>query len=381
LTVFERARIVQVCCTGSQTGDIVARRLLESFGAFPSSAWCESLAEDLQGAIKVRMASGFMDQRGAREFVELLDPETEVEVLLGLSGCSGPEVILELQKRERTDVKASLVAGFHWKSASIQKEDNRVLYLGSANFTRKGLSGSGEVMLRIGGSALTSGLWDTFQTDYDAFFEPGTTVSGDKLIEILSKVEASFDKAWAGQVQFEREVEEVLAQYQTRQALNTGRIWFVLWDYQFTAVENEVIERKMGPCPLDAWSRGEISATESEIWVRKPGKALEQAQETAGGGIRVGDVVLAYDREDTQFVLGLVGRRERVMLGSRPVWLVDLNHLATPVTSRDNSREYDSIRRILGPTVRQYECSLTVGLYQQVLKTLQSSGLMVRTGP
>jgi hypothetical protein len=136
----------------------VSRRSLEIFGDFPTSDWNESFFSDAEGATRVRIASGFTNLRGARDLVELLSPSTAVDFLLGLNGCEGPDVVRQLEKHPLINVRGSRVPGFHWKAASVEASSGRSLYVGSANFTRKGLQGAGEIMVRFAGKILDTSV-------------------------------------------------------------------------------------------------------------------------------------------------------------------------------------------------------------------------------
>jgi hypothetical protein len=336
----------------------VPRRNLESFGSFPTSIWANAFEDDLAGAKKVRIGTGFIDRNGARAFVEAFDPETSVEVLVGIAGCSGPEVIEELQQRPGTLVRGSVVLAFHWKVALIESTAGPVLYVGSANFTRKGLSGEGEIMLRIAGSALTSGLWDSIQSDFDAYFAEGTTLSGNQLIEVLARVENKFDAARGAQADFEEEIERILAEARTEKAVSAGRIWMVVWDDSFSDAESAIIDRSLGVCPSNAWTRGEVT-----------GRVVR--------GLEVGDIVLGYQRDGTYFVLGQVGRYGRVALGRNyEVWIAYLEHVVDLIESAEHPKAYQAIRKVLPAELRRDGGPISRELYQQVLAALRQEGLL-----
>lgn len=91
------------------------RRTVESFGSFPASSWADAFEEELAEATRVRLASGFMDRRGAEKLVETLKlaaPNAHVDVLLGLAGVFGPDVIDVLESHPRVVVRASRLSAF-----------------------------------------------------------------------------------------------------------------------------------------------------------------------------------------------------------------------------------------------------------------------------
>ncbi len=339
----------------------MARRLIEVFGSFPTSNWGESFASDLVDAQHLRIASGFTNLRGARGLVEELNADTRVDFLLGLPGCEGPDVVRELRKHPVIDVRGSLVVDFHWKVVSIVSSSGRVLYLGSANLTSKGMSGSGEIMLRLTGSVLEGPLWDTIQADFDAYFAHGTTLSGDELLRTLELVERAGDSARGAQADLETAIEEVVNESKARAALDPRRAWFILWDDTFTPAEQRTISRTMGDLPSEAWTRGEV-------------------QELYADRIKVGDVVLGYSRDDTEFILGVVGRLDLVWLTrNRSVWIADLQRLAPPIDGQEHPEEYAAIRKAMSGSLTR-DGVIAADMYTSVIHILRKSGLfMTRT--
>ena len=283
----------------------------------------------------MRIASGFMDQRGARDLVQCFAEGTHVEVLLGLLGCSGPEVIDELQKRTGVVVRASRVIDFHWKLASIESELARVVFLGSANFTRKGMSGRGETMLRITGSALASGCWETIQADFDDYFSEHKTWTATDAKALLARMETLGDQARSAQADFQVAFENVLAKANTEVLPPDQRIWYVMWNEDLTPREVALAERAMGPSPPEStWTRGEVEGAE--------------------GRMQPNDIVLGYARDETWFVLGRVGKLCSVGLGRDGEHLfADLEHLSHRLVrvrlsgddvSVENAAAYDCLR-------------------------------------
>jgi hypothetical protein len=344
---------------------LVRRRLLESFGSFHESAWLEAFAEDVRGAQRVRIASGFMDQRGARDLMQRLDDGTHVEVLLGLQGCSGPEVIDELQKRPDVIARGSRVVDFHWKVACIESEAGRVIFLGSANFTRKGLSGRGEIMLRLAGSALESGCWDAIQADFDDYFSEYKTWPASDMKELLGRVEALGDKARDAQADFQVALEKAIAEMNAGTLPPDERVWLVIWNCDFTPRQAALANRAMGPIPSEAaWTRGEVSGVNERM--------------------KLGNIMLGYSRDATWFVLGRVAKLCKVDTGGPNGFLVaDLEHRSRRVTrvqlsgdteSTENPAVYEGIRAAIRGQEDGTLMSLDVS--SKVLAVLRGSGLL-----
>jgi hypothetical protein len=330
------------------------RRSIEIQTDFPSSAWSDSFLEDAEEASRIRIASGFTDLRGARQLMDALSPSTAIDFLLGLSGCEGPDVVRELQKHPTINVRGSRVPEFHWKAASVESPSGRALYVGSANFTRKGLSGAGEIMVRLAGKALDVSAWDSFQESFDSFFFEGATFAGDALLRVLERVEAAADEARGAQADLDDLVKRAVDDLNIVDVADVSA-WFILWDERFTAAETRIIERALGPWPSEAWTRG-------------------QCPDIVAPRVRVGDVALAYDREDTAFVLGRVGRLESVDFGrGRTAWITDINHLADRVESRERPAAYASIRKILGPMALSEGGRILPPDYRNVLAAVRSS--------
>jgi hypothetical protein len=339
------------------------RRNLESFGSFPASSWSGAFQDDLKGATSVRIASGFLDLAGANRLVEALDAETSVELLLCVAGCSGPEVVEALLKRPETVVRGSKVVEFHWKTAMIEAEAGPVLYVGSANFTSKGLSGRGELMLRLAGNTLTASLWDTVTADFESYFATGTTLSSDQLIEVLGRVEALGDDARTAQVNFEDAIEQVLGSARSAKAAAASRVWVAVWDDEFTRAQIAIIERVLGASPPSNWTRGEVSG-----WV--------------GGVIRTDDIVIGYQRSETSFIVGRVGKSGKVTFGrGDEVWIADIEHVSRLVESAEHPRVYEALRTILPSQLRRDGGALPVDLYQKVLAVLKRDGLLLAPPP
>jgi hypothetical protein len=346
----------------------VRRRLLESFGSFPDSSWFEAFAEDVRGARNVRIASGFMDLRGARDLLEHLDPTTHVDVLLALAGCSGPEVIEELQKRSDLEVRGSRNIEFHWKLVSIESKLDRVIFLGSANLTHKGISGRGEIMLRMTGSVLDSGCWDAIQGEFAEYFAKDKTLTASQMRSILARVDVQGDEARNAKAKFEEAIEQVLDEENTATALATERIWLVVWDSDLTPRELALTERVMGPSrPESKWIRGEMEA------------CGEQVQE--------GAVVLCFCRDESRYLLGRVGQLRKVPFGRRGELLfADLEYLCLPLvrvrlggdtTSTENPPAYDGIALAIGGQEDGFRMPRRAS--QRVLAVLKEFGLLLST--
>jgi len=340
--------------------------MLESFGSFPESSWFHTFTEDVRKARRVRIASGFMDQRGARDLLHCLSAESHVEILLGLLGCSGPEVIDELRKRAGVVVRASRVADFHWKLACIEGERAQVVFVGSANFTQKGISGRGEAMLRITGSALGSECWDQVMSDFDDYFSEHKTWSADAAKAFLESVEPIGDRARNAQADFQTELEGVLAKANADAVAPDQRIWLVVWHDDMTDREAAVAERAMGPVPSEStWTRGEV--------------------EGAGGRMKPNDIVLGYSRDETWFFLGRVGKLCTVEMGRDDArQLADLEHLSRRVVrvrlggddlSAEDPAAYDALRE----AIRGQEDGdlMSAGVSKLVWANLKQSGLLL----
>jgi hypothetical protein len=345
------------------------RRLLESFGSFPESSWFQAFAEDVREARRVRIASGFMDQRGARDLVECLPGEAHTEILLGLLGCSGPEVVDELQKCAGVVVRASRVIDFHWKVACIEGERAPVVFVGSANFTRKGMSGRGETMLRITGSALASGCWDQMVSDFDDYFSEHKTRSADAAKALLASMEAMGDQARRMLADFQVAFESVLAKANTDALAPDQRIWLVVWNADLTPREAALAARVMGPSPPDStWTRGEVQGEEGRVKRVNPS-----------------DIVLGYSRDATWFVLGRVGKLCSVnMAPDDERQVADLEHLSrrlvrVRLSGDDDSAEDPAAYDALRATIRGQEDGelLSAAVSRTLWAHLKQSGLLL----
>jgi hypothetical protein len=333
-------------------------RSIEVFGAFPSSVWSVPLVRDLGTAEEVRIATGFSSLRAARTLLDVLSPTGRVQFLLGLAGCEGPDVVRALQKHPQLEVRGSLVADFHWKAVSIEANSFRALYVGSANFTSKGLSGSGELMVRLTGSALGAGTWDNFQAHFDAFFAAGTTVQGDRLIAALEAIESAGDAARGAQADLENAVEKVANDAKAAAAAEAQRVWFIQWAAQFTKEEDARIDAMLGVCPSDAWTRGEVQPEDARR-------------------VRVGDLVLGYDRHNTSmFILGEVGRLEHVAFArGEGAWIADLHQVVPAITGEMRPALHRAMRKVLADVIG-VDRLLTPAQFSKVVELLQGEGLL-----
>ncbi|MFI5298062.1 MAG: phospholipase D family protein [Polyangiales bacterium] len=315
----------------------------------------------------MRIASGFMDLRGVRELLARLQPETRVEVLLGLAGCSGPEVVKELCKRENIVVRASRVVAFHWKLACIESDAGRSIYIGSANFTRKGMSGMGEIMLRMSGSALGSGCWESIHRDFDEYFSPDKTLDAAQATDVLATVEGSADEARGAQADFEAAIEQVLAKASTHSVLAVNRMWLVTWHRDLTPRETALTTRAMGaPRSESLWTRGEVDGSKDRM--------------------QQDDIALCYSRDATWFVLGRVGKLCEVDMGRGERSLfADLEHFSQRIVrvrlsgdtqSAENAAAYDRVRA----TIHGLEDGLmSSDASHKIVAILRESGLLLAT--
>jgi len=264
------------------------------YGEFPVSSWSKDLYQDLVEATRVRLATGFLDSEGTRELAAKVPKTAEIDVLFAIPGCTCLDV-QQLLSGAKARVRGSRNPYFHWKLVLIEKGSQRIVWLGSANLTGKGLGGSGELMARLEGNSLGEKAWKEFVTSFDVAFQPGCTYEGEALRQALlaqppfAQAQADADDAARGATGDWMQAEL------TKAAWKAERGWLAVWHRDLSERESREVERQLGPLPM-GWDSGTLA-------------------ETKNPGIKVGDMMFVQAEYADEYVFGRVAVLSPVRLG------------------------------------------------------------------
>jgi hypothetical protein len=319
-------------------------------GEFSVSTWGGAFEQDCEQASRIRIASGFMDVRGARTLAAALPADAKVSLLVGVPGCSGPDVVTLFEPLPNVTVRGSRVPEFHWKVALLEGS-NRVAYVGSANFTNKGLGGRGELMVRLSGKTLDDRTWGTLVSAFEEDFQEGMCLSGAELTSTLERLEDLRDTHVRSEAVLFDGMRSVSSERLAERARASTRGWFVVWHAHFTEEQTREVERQLGPCPDDEWARGMLS-TNTE------------------GFVGVDEVVLAYDEQAHEYLLGQVRRVATAELAREVVTIVDLELVRPVLSAAEDLTTFKALRAEVLGLERFDGGRLTVDALRRILNLL-----------
>jgi hypothetical protein len=327
-------------------------------------SWFNQFSDDLRESTQAWIGTGYFDKKAAEFLLATIPVECDARILFAIHGCWHPDVVDLFSARESIQLRGTTDTNFHWKVALVTTPADRLLWIGSANFTEKGTSGRGECVLRIRDAE--RGVWSDLEQQYDRAFSDIAVRQGSE----LSKYIEEFGPSVQGGEQRTNGAKKRIKQKADKEEIPnpTSSMWLIKWERTFSEEEIALIEQSESY--HEACSASE-PARKNRRGKQTVSLGYGELQPGDRNRLTAGEIVLAHETADEHrsFSLGQIISMALVKppRSRKKYQLVFMKPLFDAIEENENSGRYDDVGEAInaqgGPVAKRLDDIQKAGVF------------------